>query len=119
MIGRFIIIFIPIFLSAIAQIIIKLGLGELNLKNGLVSFFTQALISPGVILGLGLYGLGAMLWLMVLSKEDVSFAFPLVSFAYVIAIFLSAVILKENVTLPRIIGSAIIMIGIFTIARFG
>src|SRR3989344_9022109 len=114
---RFIIIFIPIFISAIAQIILKLGLGELNTQNGAVNFLIKALLSPGVIFGLGLYGLGALLWLIVLSKEDVSFAFPLVSFAYVIAIVLSAVILKEHVTLPRIVGSAIIMLGIFIIAR--
>ena len=119
MITRFIIIFIPIFLSAIAQIILKMGLGNLNTQNGAINFLVKALTSPGVIFGLGLYGLGAMLWLIVLSKEDVSFAFPLVSFAYVIAIVLSAVILKENVTLPRIIGSIIIMTGIAIIARFG
>ncbi len=119
MILRFTTIFIPILLSAIAQIILKLGLGQLTLKDGLINFFTKALLSPGVIIGLAIYGLGALLWLIVLSKEDVSFAFPLVSFAYVIAIFLSALILKEQITLPRIIGSVIIVLGIFTIARFG
>ncbi len=119
MILRFTIIFIPILLSAVAQIILKLGLGDLGIKNGLASFFLRALTSPGVILGLGLYGLGALLWLIVLSREDVSFAFPLVSFAYVIAIGLSAVILKETITVPRIIGSIFIMLGIVVIARFG
>lgn len=116
---RFVIIFIPILLSAVAQIILKLGLGDLAVRNDSLAFFTKALASPGVILGLSLYGLGALLWLIVLSREDVSFAFPLVSFAYVIAIFLAAIFLKEQVTLPRIIGSAIIIVGIFIIARFG
>ena len=116
---RFVIIFIPIILSAVAQIILKLGLGDLVVKNNLTSFFLKALTSPGVIIGLGLYGLGALLWLIVLSREDVSFAFPLVSFAYVIAIFLAAAILKEDITPPRIIGSVLIILGIVTIARFG
>lgn len=116
---RFVIIFIPIFISAVAQIILKLGLGNLNTQNGVVNFLIKALLSPGVIFGLALYGLGAVLWLIVLSKEDVSFAFPLVSLAYVIAIFLSAFILKEQITLPRVLGSAFIMLGIFVIARFG
>jgi len=119
MIKRFTIILIPILMSAVAQIILKLGLGDLVVKDGPISFLLKALVSPGVILGLALYGLGAMLWLIVLSKEDVSFAFPLVSLAYVIAIVLSAIILKENVTPPRIIGSIVIIIGIFIIARFG
>lgn len=119
MILRYLSIFIPIFLSAIAQIILKLGLGNLNTDNGVISFLLKALLSPGVILGLGLYGLGAFLWLIVLSKEDVSFAFPLVSFAYVIAMVLSYFILKEHITTPRVIGSVVIMLGIFIIARFG
>ena len=113
---RFVIIFIPILLSAIAQIILKVGLNTITTKHGLVAFFTKALLSPGVIIGLGLYGLGALLWLVVLSREDVSFAFPLVSFAYILAIGLSVIFLKESVTLPRIVGSLVIMIGIFIIA---
>lgn len=116
---RFVIIFIPILISAIAQIILKLGIGDLNTQSGAVNFLIKALLSPGVILGLGLYGLGALLWLIVLSKEDVSFAFPLVSFAYVIAIVLSAVILKETITPGKIIGTLLIMAGIATIARLG
>jgi len=119
MIKRFVIILIPILLSAVAQIIMKLGLGGITVKNDLKAFFVNSLTSPGVMIGLALYGLGAMLWLIVLSREDVSFAFPLVSLAYVIAIVLSWAILKETITPPRIIGSLIIMVGIVIIAKFG
>ena len=116
---RFLIIFIPIIIAAIAQIVLKLGLGSATTASGLFNFFLKALTSPIVILGLGLYGLGAILWLIVLSREDVSFAYPLVSFAYVLAIFLSAIFLKEHITPGRIIGSLVIMLVIFIIARFG
>lgn len=116
---RFIIIFIPIIIAAVAQIVLKTGIGSANTAVGLLGFFIKTLTSPIVILGLGLYGLGAVLWLIVLSREDVSFAYPLVSFAYVLAIILSAIFLKESVTPARIIGPVFIMIGIFIIARFG
>ena len=116
---RFVIFFIPIIISAIDQIILKLGIGSNTTSQGLINFFIKTLTSPLVILGLSLYGLGALLWLIVLSREDVSFAFPLVSFAYVLAILLSAVFLKESISLGRIVGPAFIIIGIFIIARFG
>lgn len=116
---RWLIIFIPIIIAAIAQIILKLGIGSADITTGLPGFFIKTLTSPIVILGLGLYGLGAVLWLIVLSREDVSFAYPLVSFAYVLAIILSAIFLKESVTPARIIGPIFIIIGIFIIARFG
>src|SRR3990167_10170914 len=116
---RFIIIFIPIILSAIAQIVLKAGVGSTNTTTGLTSFFINMFASPLVLVGLSLYGLGALLWLIVLSREDVSFAFPLVSFAYVLAIFLSAIFLKEHITPGRILGALVIITGIFIIARFG
>ena len=116
---RFVIIFIPILLAAIAQIILKLGIGPTNTNSGLLDFFIKTLTSPLVLLGLLLYSLGAILWLIVLSREDVSFAYPLVSFAYVLAIFLSAVFLKEQITSGRVLGALVIMAGIFIIARFG
>ena len=116
---RLTIIFIPIVISAIAQIVLKTGVGSTNTAAGLTSFFSKMLTSPVVLLGLGLYGIGALLWLIVLSREDVSFAFPLVSFAYVLAIFLSAIFLKETITPGRILGATAIMAGIFIIARFG
>ena len=109
---RFIIIFIPIILSAIAQIVLKAGVGSTNTTTGLTSFFINMFASPLVLVGLSLYGLGALLWLIVLSREDVSFA-------YVLAIFLSAIFLKEQITSGRILGALVIMIGIFIIARFG
>ena len=116
---RFIIIFIPIILSAVAQIVLKAGVGSTTTTTGLTGFFITMLTSPLVLVGLSVYGLGALLWLIVLSREDVSFAFPLVSFAYVLAIFLSAIFLKEHITPGRILGALVIIIGIFIIARFG
>ena len=116
---RFIIILIPILISAIAQIVLKIGIGSATISGRLADYFIKTLTTPLVLLGLGLYGLGALLWLVVLSREDVRFAFPLVSLAYIIAIFLSAIFLKEQVNWARVIGPALIMAGIFVIALFG
>lgn len=109
---RFVLIFIPIILAAIGQMILKIGMNKLGGFN-LIKTFTH----PIVILGLFFYGASLILWLMVLSKEKLSFVYPLVAFSYVLTVFLSKVILKEPVPTLRWLGLAVIVVGILMIAK--
>lgn len=109
---RFVLIFIPIILAAIGQLILKIGMNKLGSFN-LIKTFT----SPTVILGLFFYGASLILWLMVLSKEKLSFVYPLVAFSYVVTVLMSKLILKEPVPSLRWVGLAVIIIGILIIAK--
>lgn len=109
---RFVLIFIPIILAAIGQMILKIGMNKLGGFN-LIKTFTN----PTVIVGLFFYGASLILWLMVLSKEKLSFVYPLVAFSYVLTVFLSKVILKEPVPTLRWLGLAVIVVGILMIAK--
>ena len=109
---RFVLIFTPIILAAIGQLILKIGMNKLG-KFDLIKTFTH----PTVLLGLFFYGASLVLWLMVLSKEKLSFVYPLVAFSYVITVLLSKVILKEVVPPMRWTGLAVIIIGILIVAK--
>lgn len=109
---RFVLIFIPIILAALGQLILKIGMNKLGQFN-LIKTFTH----PTVILGLFFYGLSLILWLLVLSKEKLSFVYPLVAFSYVVTVFLSKIILKEPVPNLRWLGLAVIVIGILIVAK--
>ena len=69
-----------------------------------------------VLGGFVLYGLGAVVWLGVLSKWDVSKAYPLVGlgFAFTVAM---GFIAGEHVTIPRVFGVALICAGVFLVGR--
>lgn len=109
---RFVLIFIPIILAAVGQLILKIGMNQLP-KFNLIKAFTH----PTVLLGLFFYGASLILWLTVLSKEKLSFVYPLVAFSYVVTVVLSKVILKEPVPTLRWVGLFVIIIGILIIAK--
>ena len=73
--------------------------------------------TPAVWLGLACYGLGAVLWLVVLSRLDLSYAYPLLAVSYILIPLLSHFLLGENVTSLRWLGIAVIFIGVLIVAR--
>lgn len=109
---RFVLIFIPIIIASIGQIILKSGMNQVGKFNLLKVF-----LNPLVLLGLFFYASSAVLWLLVLSKEKLSFVYPLVAASYVLTILLAKFILKEPVPTLRWIGLGIIIVGILVVAR--
>ncbi|OGP69480.1 MAG: 4-amino-4-deoxy-L-arabinose transferase [Deltaproteobacteria bacterium RBG_13_58_19] len=94
----------------------KLGNFSLSLPT-LVSVFLRAAVSPYVLLGLLCYGLGFLVWLIVLAKAEVSYAYPLISLGYVFTAILAWQLFGETVTLTRLAGILITCVGVFLIAR--
>jgi len=114
---RFLFIFLSIGLAAIGQVILKLGMtkvGQINLSiSSMITTFTQ----PLVIFGLLFYGISLILWLVVLSKEDLSFVYPMVALSYVVTTILARFVLHEQVPSIRWVGLGCIMLGIVMVAR--
>ncbi len=88
--------------------ILEIGVG------GLIRKFMEV---PYIVLGFGLYGVSAILWLQVLSKLDISVAFPMVSVTYVATLFVGRFLFDEPVNLSRIVGVLLICSGVFFVIR--
>jgi drug/metabolite transporter (DMT)-like permease len=69
-----------------------------------------------VCAGLSLYGIGALLWLGVLSNWDVSKAYPLVGLGFVLTAIIGAMS-GESISQQRIVGIALIACGVFVTSR--
>lgn len=65
-----------------------------------------------VIVGLGLYGLGALLMILALRYGELSVLHPMMSVGYVLSLFLGAVVLDEKITFMKIAGVAVIIVGL-------
>ncbi len=63
--------------------------------------------------GLFLYFLSALLYIYSLKKIDLSIAYPTISLSYIAIIFISFFMFGEAITLFKIIGCAIIILGVF------
>lgn len=65
-----------------------------------------------VIVGLGLYGLGALLMILALRYGELSVLHPMMSVGYVLSLFLGVAVLDEEITVTKIAGVAVIIVGL-------
>lgn len=113
---------ISVISNVTANILLKSGVNKAGgfalSKESLISDLLKAAFNPFIIIGLILYGFSFTLWLRVLSISDLSKAYPIfVTCVFILTTIGSVFILKETVTFIRIIGIAILIAGIFIVAR--
>jgi drug/metabolite transporter (DMT)-like permease len=112
---------INILFNVIGQLLLKTGMNKLgNFKISLEALppvFLKAFLSPYILLGLGCYVTGFLIWLIVLAKAEVSYAYPLISLGYVLTAIMGWWLLGENVTLLRLAGIMVTCIGVFMISQ--
>jgi multidrug transporter EmrE-like cation transporter len=108
-------------LNACAQIALRktmLGVGGPPASlDGVLAFVFAILTSPWFVLGMSCYAVSIGIWLIVLSKTEVSAAYPLLSIGYVITAIVGAVFLGEHVTWGRAAGIGLICCGLTLIAQ--
>lgn len=121
--GFFQLLLTSVLFNVTANILLKRGVlafgGISGHKDKLLGELTKAALSPLIIFGLFLYGLSFIIWLRVLTFNDLSRAYPI--FATIVFILTTAgsiVFLKENVSPLRILGIIIMLIGIYFAARY-
>lgn len=109
--------------DTIRELLLKSAINSLDIsihsvKKAIIMILRLALI-PRVWLGFIFSCLSLFIWLFVLSKADLNFAFSLDSMHYVFVAVAAAIILKEKVEAKRWIGTLLIMIGIIIVSISG
>jgi multidrug transporter EmrE-like cation transporter len=104
-------------LSALAQVSFKFGVASAAAAgDGGFSVLRYSLLTPGVLGGLALYGLGTLLWLSVLRRIDVSQAYPFIGLGIALTAALGYGVFGEALGLQRILGILLIIGGIAVVA---
>ena len=112
--------FLSISFSAFAQYLLKIGVSRLSFSKsaGLWYNVKELLLDLPLIGGVACYVISMVLWLLVLSKMEMSKAYPLVSIGYIITLFLGYFLLGEALTVSKIVGVGIIVIGVIVLTGF-
>lgn len=112
-------VFASVSLSALAQTSFKYGVSRVHLPDaaGLMTKAMAFLFSPFVLLGLALYGVGTVLWLFALRQLDLSLAYPFVAMSFVMVALSGIALLGEPVNAGRLLGLALIILGLLVMAR--
>lgn len=114
-----ILVFVNVFLGVIGQFLIKKGMNLIGdtVSGNTTVFFFKAFTSPFVLGGLTFYVVSLLIWLVVLSKVNLSLAYPLISISYVLVLLVSWLFLNEAIPAVRWIGVGLIIAGVFFISR--
>lgn len=114
-----ILILLSVLLNCAAQLFIRKGMlqiGEVGVA-GLVRVLVPMLLNVYLWSAMLCYAVSILLWMTVLSKVEVSFAYPFLSIGYVVAAVVGYYYLGESLSLIRIMGILVICIGVFLISR--
>ncbi|ACC70116.1 conserved hypothetical protein [Paraburkholderia phymatum STM815] len=108
-------------LNATAQLLLKAGTNavghfDFTLSNIIPIGWRIATQLP-IIGGLACYVLSVVVWIVGLSRVDVSIAYPMLSLGYVVNAFAAWYLFGEVLSAQRLIGIGVILVGVFIVAR--
>jgi len=117
----FALILTGVLLNAAAQLLLKAGTNavghfEFHLDNVLPVGMKLA-FEPHILGGMACYVISLVVWIMALSRVPVSIAYPMLSIGYVVNAVVAYYWLGEHVSLMRLVGIGIIVLGVFLVAR--
>lgn len=119
--STFALLLVAICLTVTGELLLKTGMnrhGELNVSlSTLVPTAVKLFTSPWVVGGFVFVFSGALFWLAVLSRWNLSVAYPMLSISYIIGIAASVFILKEKVGPFQLLGVLVIIVGVFLVSR--
>ena len=105
---------ISILMSVAGQWLLKAGalkLGQVNNSN-LISHVLGILTTPELVAGLACYGLGAIAYILLLTRVNLSIAGPAVALVYVFSVLIGYFVFRETIPIMRVVGLGLIVCGV-------
>ena len=109
-VASFSLILVGVLLNAAAQLLLKAGTNAMPLGVRLA-------VEPHILGGLACYAVSVVVWVIALSRVQVSIAYPMLSIGYVVNAIAAWYLLGEAVSGMRLAGIGIIVLGVFIVAR--
>jgi multidrug transporter EmrE-like cation transporter len=119
MLKAMVLLLVAILFSVTGELLLKHGMTRIGLLDlsKLLPMIPRLAGNPHILMGLGSIGVGAVFWLSVISRVDLSWAYPMLAIGYVLVLLFSSLILKEHVPLVRWVGALVICLGVYLISR--
>jgi multidrug transporter EmrE-like cation transporter len=110
-----------VMLNAAAQILMKTGTNSIgyfdySLAN-IMPVGWKLATEPHIIGALSCYVLGVVIWILALSRVQVSIAYPLLSMGYVVNAVAAWYLFNESFNPSKVVGMGVIILGVVIISR--
>ncbi|MEZ5871805.1 MAG: EamA family transporter [Nitratireductor sp.] len=106
-------VIVPVMIS-FGQFLFKMA-GK-NLTGNIGKDLIGIAFQPYFIGAMALYGIASFLWVIALSKTDISKAYPFMASGFIVVPLLGYFLLSETLSLPFFLGTAMIVAGIVVIS---
>ena len=110
-----------VLLNAGAQLLLKAGTNSIGTFEysaaNILPIGWKLATEPHIVGGLSCYVVSVVVWIMALSRVEVSIAYPLLSVGYVVNAIAAYYLFGEAVTPMRLTGIAVIILGVWIVAR--
>jgi len=108
-------------LNAGAQLLLKAGMNQIGhfefSMGNIIPIGLRVASNWPIVGGLFAYVVSVLVWLMVLSRVQVSLAYPMLSIGYVVNAIAAYYLFGESLSVMRITGIFIIIVGVYLIAQ--
>ena len=117
----FLLVIVAPVVGTIGQMFLKLGMRQignitlLELKNNTLQLILSIISNPWILIAIPIYTGGFILWLIILSKFNLSFAYPFLALSFIMVPLVSSLILGEYISLVRWAGFLVIFSGVVII----
>lgn len=117
----FALILTGVLLNAAAQLLLKAGTNaighfEFHLEN-ILPIGMKIAFQPFILGGLSCYVVSVVVWILALSRVQVSMAYPMLSIGYVVNAVIAYYWLGEAVSPMRLAGIGVIIVGVYIVSR--
>jgi drug/metabolite transporter (DMT)-like permease len=115
----FILLLIAVCLSVTGELFFKSGMNQIGVLSfsNLWSMVPRMATHAKILTGATCFVAGGLFWLSVLSRVNLSWAYPMLSLGYVLVLLFSGLILHEQVSSIRWVGALVICVGVYLISR--
>jgi len=117
----FLLILLGVLLNAAAQLLLKAGMTSIGHFQfswaNIVPIGLKVMVNPPIVAGLFSYVISVGVWLLVLSRVQVSYAYPMLSIGYIVNAVAAYYLFGESLSVMRVTGIFIIIAGVYLISR--
>ncbi len=108
-------IFCTIGLTVYGQMVIKWKMSQASAPDQImekIPYILKMMLDPWIISSFAAAFAAALCWMITLTRMDLSYAYPFMSLSFVTILLLSGMVFQEPITMHKIIGILMIVVGV-------
>ena len=114
-------ILLTIAFTVYGQLVLKWQIGQAGQlpadAAGKIAFLLRQFLNPWILSGFAAALIASLAWMAAMTRFEINYAYPFMSLAFVIVMGFSVLFLGEWLTVGRVAGTLLVVLGLVVLAR--